>query len=62
MSASPHLLLACPDFLGASQFRQNTDNQQLSVILKVVQMYKQPRVSIPLQRLIRGAIEGKNRQ
>jgi hypothetical protein len=34
-----NLLLACPNFLGTSQFCKNTDNQQLSVILELAQMY-----------------------
>jgi len=34
-------------FMGASDICRNTDNQQLSVILKLSQIYQQPPVSIP---------------
>jgi len=36
-----------PFLLAASHICRNTDNQQLSVTLKLVQMYEQLRVSIP---------------
>ncbi|MCZ8191831.1 MAG: hypothetical protein O9326_19395, partial [Microcystis sp. LE19-338.1B] len=39
--------------------QQLTDNQQLSVILKLVQMYKQPPVSIPLAKLMLSSVWGR---
>jgi hypothetical protein len=33
--------------MGASHICRNTDNQQLSVTLKLLQIYQQLRVSIP---------------